>query len=381
MGAGMRKGFWVGLAAVALALTGWSAVAEEGGATPASRLFVNEDCWHFWMADSREGYTPLKPGIGSTRQGLEGYIDEIARGKVTHFLMNVNGQRANFPSRVFEPVWTSLDEPDRRHEKWVMTLKRLADEGIDPYRVWIGRCRQKGVSPWISVRMNDLHRTGQKDCPNISTLWRQRPELQVRPGNEWDNGFDYSKKEVRKRMLGFVREVLDRYDADGLELDLLRFPRYLPIGREAELAHVLTYFIGEVRAEVDAAAKRRGHRIVLSVRVPATPQKCRDAGLAVDGWAKGKLVDMIVPCNMWANIRFDLPLAEWREWTASAADIVPGADSGITEKGVRREATLTEYRRWAGEMRKRGARELYLYNLFLHPQDGEVWNGVLSDGL
>ena len=93
-----------------------------------TRLFMNEDVWHFWIADSgdaanmkRDLATPMKSGIGSTKEGLEAYIDEIARGNVTHFLMNVNGQRANFPSKVLEPVWVSLEEPERDHEKWVMT--------------------------------------------------------------------------------------------------------------------------------------------------------------------------------------------------------------------------------------------------------------------
>ncbi|MBQ0033453.1 MAG: hypothetical protein KBT68_11735, partial [bacterium] len=157
----------------------------------ASRLFMNEDNWHFWFASTltpelaeREACVPLGPGMTPTKEGLEAYIDAIARGQVTHFLMNVNGQRANFPSKVLEPIWTSLDEPERNHEEWVRTLKRLADEGLDPYRVWIDRCRAKGVKPWISIRMNDLPRTGAPKCPNISTLWRRHPELQIDPGNE-----------------------------------------------------------------------------------------------------------------------------------------------------------------------------------------------------
>ena len=32
-------------------------------------------------------------------------------------------------------------------------------------------------------------------------------------------------------------------------------------------------------------------------------------------------------------------------------------------------------------MHERGAKGLYLFNLFMHPQDGPVWNGVLSGRL
>ena len=364
----------------------WTFRIEQGDSR--TQLFVNEDPWHFWVADSgevetmrREGATPMKSGIDSTQKGLKTYIDEIARGRVTHFLMCVNGQRANFPSEVLEPVWVSLEEPERRHEAWTRTLKRLADEGLDPYRVWIDRCREKGITPWISIRMNDLHHWNDPGCPNISTLWRKHPELQIDPKGRWNNGFDYSRPEVRVRMLAFVKEVLDRYDADGIEMDLIRFRNYLPKEREAELAPVFTDFIRDIRRAIDASAVRRGHPISLSARVMAYPENSRERGLQVDVWVREGLVDFVMPCNFFGNIRSDISVDDWRAWIGDCATIVPGADSGVTENGVRRLATLPEYRKWAAEMRKRGATGFYLYNLFGHPQDGEVWNGILSDGL
>ena len=356
----------------------------------ASRLFMNEDAWHFWIADSknaanmeRECCPPLKLGIDSTRAGLERYIDEIARGKVTHFLMNVNGQRANFPSKVLEPIWVSLDEPERNHEDWVRTLKRLADKGLDPYQVWIDRCRVKGVKPWVSIRMNDLHRTGDPKCPNISKLWRRHPELQLDVNGGWDfSGFDYSQPLIRKRMLSFVKEVLARYDVDGLELDLIRFSRYLPRGRESELAPVFTDFIREISRAVKSSAAVRGHAIELSARVMAYPENSQERGLQIDVWAKEGLVDYVMPCNFYMNIRYDISADNWRKWIGDRAVVVPGADSGVMEYGKRRLATYAEYRKWAEAMRRRGAKDgFYLYNLFGHPMDGESWNDILSKGL
>jgi hypothetical protein len=67
--------------------------------------------------------------------------------------------------------------------------------------------------------------------------------------------------------------------------------------------------------------------------------------------------------------------------TGDRVPIFPGADSGIAENGKRRFAHFEEYRRWARVMHERGAKGLYLFNLFQHPQDGPVWNGVLSGGL
>jgi len=350
-------------------------------------LFMNEDAWHYFVAapEVKRGkgdidVEVMHPKFALTKKGLENYIDEIARGHVTHFLMNLNTQRANFPSITLEPVWKSLDEPERYQLDYIRAMKALYESGVDPYKVWIDRCRVKGIQPWISIRMNDLHVTDDPKSPEISTFWHEHPEYRL-GRKSFDGGLDYTFEPVRRRMLDFITEVLDRYDPDGLELDIIRFPRYLPVGREKEGATVFTAYLREIRKVVNAAAAKRGHKITLSVRLLPKPAESRNLGMEADVWAKEGLVDLIVPCNHWASIDFDIPLAEWRTWTGDKVAIIPGADSGITENGKRRLATLEEYCRWAAIMRERGAKGLYLFNLFMHPQDGPVWNGVLSEGL
>ena len=49
-----------------------------------------------------------------TEQGLLSYLDSVLDGgAVTHFFMCVSGQRVNFPSKTWEPIWLGLNEPDR----------------------------------------------------------------------------------------------------------------------------------------------------------------------------------------------------------------------------------------------------------------------------
>jgi hypothetical protein len=350
-------------------------------------LFMNSDYNHYFAAapevkrgPSDDWVEPMRPEFTVTKKGLENYIDEIARGHLTHFVMNLNCQRANFPSKTFEPIWKSLDEPERDHLDYIRALKALYESGVDPYQVWIDRCRVKGIQPWISIRMNDLHRHDVPKSPWISTFWHEHPEYRLRPDG-WDNGLNYTLEPVRKRMLDFITEVLERYDPAGLELDLMRFRRYLPIGREKECAPIFTEYMREIRKVVNAAAAKRGHPITLSVRLMSKPSGSRELGMEADVWAKEGIVDVIVPTSPWKSFDFDIPLAEWRTWTGDKVLIVPSADEAITENGKRRRATLEEYRRWASIMHERGAKGLYLFNFFMHRQDGPVWNGVLSGGL
>ena len=188
-----------------LAALSASAFAAASG---KSWLVVNEDNDHFFKLD---------PSL-MTREGLRGYVDYVARGHVTHFFMCVSGQRASFDSKTVEPIWEGIGEPcgdgqvaspkaRRDHGQsglWAANAKALFDEGIDPYEVWTERCREKGVSPWVSMRMNDAHFTSAVTNFFRNTRFaRQRRDLwRVPDGDRWfDSALDYSHREVREYAL------------------------------------------------------------------------------------------------------------------------------------------------------------------------------------
>lgn len=130
-------------------------------------------------------------------------------------------------------------------------------EGVDyPARV-IERCRHQGISPWISLRMNDVHVNGNLDHPIHSDFWRN-PELfrQGHPGY-YARALDYVHSEVRDKYKALIVETLERYDLDGLELDFMREPYLFSKGKEQEGRLILTEWLRDIRTLVDAASKRR----------------------------------------------------------------------------------------------------------------------------
>jgi len=111
---------------------------------------VNEDNDHYFKQDASL----------MTEEALVAYVDRLAGGKVTHFVMCPSGQRPSYGSKAWEPIWTGLDEAGGQSQPWhysgwARNAKLLFDRGIDPYHVWIRRCRERGISPWLSPRMND----------------------------------------------------------------------------------------------------------------------------------------------------------------------------------------------------------------------------------
>lgn len=362
---------------LALAIIGMALAARTLGENPM--LILNEDNDHYFK----------QPAERMNLADLNAYIDQLAGTRATHLFLCPNGQRTSYRSAVHEAIWDDIDgQPPT--DIWCLNAKRLHDQGIDPYRVWIARCRERGISPWITMRMNDVHFVTTKNYFRNTTFWRTRSDLWRVPqatGGTWtDFAFDYAKEEVREYHLALVRELLERYDMDGLELDWMRFGRHLTPGHEAELAPILTEFTRQVRQLTTEWAAKRGHPIQLGARLPSHPDAA--AGLGMDGieWAKQGLVDLLVPSPFFSSADFDIPLELWRERLgdrAASVRLAPAIDNGTAAYpgAPRVDLDLAMYYGWAATLHQRGADSFYLFNLVYRPLDRPPFRTILDLGL
>jgi hypothetical protein len=175
--------------------------------------------------------------------------------------------------------------------------------------------------------MNDLHDCHLQDSPLLSTFYKEHPELRRVPYRftGWpDRALDWAAPAVRDHYMAFVREHLELYDLDGLELDWMRFGYHFAIGRELEGGKILTQWLGEVRRACARAAKRLGHPVRLGARVPSRPETARNLGLDGAEWARAGLIDLLVPTPFWATCEFDLPIPTWRRLLAGTKCALAG---------------------------------------------------------
>ena len=324
---------------------------------------VNEDNDHFFKLPSAE----------MTRKGLADYADFIARGHVTHVFLCVCGQRTSYGSKSWEPIWMGLNEqgrpdtatkPDGTHDRWAVNCKLLYDRGIDPYAVWIARFREKGVSPWLSMRMNDVHFGSDTNYFRNTSFYKSHPEWRFDPASgRWsDWQLDYARPEVRDYHLAQAREIVDRWDADGLELDWMRFGRVFRSGEERGNAPLLDAFMRDVRKAADAAGLRRGRPMKLAVRVPPTPEEAERLGFNVIDWAKEGLVDVIV-ADDFMDVLPDLPVDAWMaRLRGTSARFLPGT-GGTLPKSLSRGDAPAFYRELVARYCAHGAMGAYFFNL------------------
>jgi len=167
--------------------------------------------------------------------------------------------------------------------------------------------------------------------------------------------------------MAFVRELLERYDPDGLELDWMRFGYHLTPGRAREESGILSDFVREVRSLTTHWSKKRGHPILLGVRAPAHPDAASGLGMDAIIWAKEGLVDLIVPCPFWTSSDFDIPVELWHQRLENSAKhvvIAPGLEHNARPwpGGAAVANDLAAARGFAASAYHRGAHSLYLFN-------------------
>ena len=354
------------------------------GATPKRQplrergLIINQ------AADALVGYLPLPSPLKRTTPadtviaGFHKNIDRYVGTQVSHIFFNTNYQRTAYPSKVWESYW-DVANPETDTSGWPRLTWLVHETGVDLYQVCIDRCLEKGLSPWLSIRMNDTHY--HDDQTKMSRLWWDHPEWHL--PRDPHNGFDFNVETVRKYYLALIQELLERYDSDGLELDWMRFPWHFKKGGEEEGRKRLTEFMRETRRMTEEAAARRGHPVGIAARIPAVPEYAIAMGMDGVTWVQEGLVDILILASVWRPSDTDQPIEEWRERIGSAKKdfvLAAGTDLWIQSApgGLLMMNNIESMRGFTVAMLDRGADQIYCFNHFHHNTFNRVYE--MPDG-
>ena len=327
-------------------------------------LIVNQ------AADAIIGHLKLaKPlGDGATREmaetALRGLVDQYESTRVSHVFWNVCYQRAAYRSDAWASYW-DLADPEGSTVSWCRGYYQLHRLGIDDaFALLISRCRERGISPWVSLRMNDMHY--HDDPGRMNPFWNDNPQFWILSKPGFNNGLDFTRAEVRAHYMKLVDEVFTRWDIDGVELDWMRFPTLFRAGDGENGRAALTAFMRKARAKSLAAAKRLGHPVGVAARVPATPEFAFGLGFDTAAWAREGLVDVLIPCSVWRPSFPDVPVEKWREQVGPHCLLVPGTDLWLrgSPGGAVAATGMAPIRGFSASMLDRGADAVYLFNHF-----------------
>jgi hypothetical protein len=174
----------------------------------------------------------------------------------------------------------------------------LGMTGPDVLATMVNFGHRHDIEVFWSMRMNDTHDAKYKDA---MSQWKlDHPECLVgRKGQYFEFGrcnwngrwssLDYGHPTVRDKAFEILRDVAQRYDVDGLELDFFRHPIYFrpqmtgePVTQEH--CDLMTSFLRRVRAMTKEQESWRGRPLLIAVRVPDSPAFSKEIGLDLERW-------------------------------------------------------------------------------------------------
>lgn len=316
----------------------------------------------------------------ATEEALREYALGYSGSHVTDFMICLNNMNATYPSE----VWTDLAEKYLMKEENGYTVDYSNDpkakgaydhfitNGLDYIKTFCETFPEAGINPWISIRMNDLHR----EVPTsvlVSDFWHKNPQFyrvgysSTAVNSYFKPALDYTHEEVREHFLSFINEALNRYDSYGIELDWQREITLWYPGGEYNGLEILNDFMREVERLVGVYEEVRGHEIKICVRVASDIETNYKLGLDVITWASEGIVDMVIPTGRYATTDNSIPVSLWTSvmhpYGVAVAPCIEINQLSGTSTTI--SHTLETYNGIAASFLSQGADKIALYNQYI----------------
>ena len=202
-------------------------------------LFNGDTCVFFY---NPEMWQP--EGGPFSAKAIHRYVDVLADSGIDTFAINANASRAWYPSKAVPALLDGYKRGDREFfrghaicagatepaavEKYlddtlvfINRYQDLIDAGVDWLAETARACRRRGVAPWVSIRMNDMHGHLNYEGSFFNAPLLARKEMRLQRSayspTQWlpdyRGGLNYERPEVRALMLAQIKE--GRPEPDG----------------------------------------------------------------------------------------------------------------------------------------------------------------------
>lgn len=227
--------------------------------------------------------------------------------------------------------------------------------GYDPLAFAIEECHKRGmtVHAWITtLPLEDRrYRRGLKGKGATTFYERHRSETKRHRGKDY---MDPTSPVTRRHLAAIAREITERYEVEGIQLDYIRYPDFpdrFPDAKEYREAKTLLpkeewrrANITRIVEEVHRAVKETDSTVLLSAatigaydQIPGAPHigwtARRDVYQDPVAWERAEAIDFIVPMTYTRGETFAPILRDWAEKLSVPVVIGLGAFRTLKEEG------------------------------------------------
>ena len=298
-----------------------------------------------------------------TRQIVEDLVTQYAGQGVDVLSYGLLGtHQAIFDSKVCHrqfvdpPGGDTLDARNVRH---------MVETGLDFPAIIAETSHRHGMQFWPTARMNNAGRTfSQTHADNPDWFFAGYANVYGFAGS-YRPMINYEVPAVRQYMLRGFRELVERYDADGLQLDFTRYPALFLAPRAFANTQLLTDYLAEIRSMLDEVGRAKGRRLTFAVQVLAYPHQGIPYGHDIAAWVRNGSVDCLLPSQP-NNVDCHLPVDRWCELVSGTdCRVYPTIHPNVRFPWtVENRSTLDSLRAAAHLYYRQGASGLSTVNMF-----------------
>ena len=188
-------------------------------------------------------------------------------------------------------VWQNII--DWRIMRMVEEARKL---GTDQLREVLRRGNAMGLPVFPSLKLQDGSKPGHERCGRLK--WKHGRAVCTGEKDSRHSGFEYSYDFANPLVLedkkNIIREVLEDYRADGIELDFMFFPNYFKKAEIEKHTPLMSRFVADVRETAREIGREQDRAIPIVARVFHRRDENLKVGLDVEAWLRQGSVDIVV---------------------------------------------------------------------------------------
>ncbi len=287
------------------------------------RVVVQHDA-HVVMQDCRKHFGADQASFDTFSEAVFSHMDD-PQSQIDSICWDLNGASPGsvYPSGILPPV----DNP---------LLKVWYKVDIDWIKELLKESRKRKLEAFWNYRISEVDGLagGGLAKEKMSPLKAAHPDWLVPDTWWWQGMWNLASPGLREHKIEVLRELVTRYDFDGVQIDFSRHTPCLPIGQQWEMREHVTEFMQMVRLLLDESGKKRKHPILLAAKVPRNLEGCRIDGFDIKAWADKKLVDILTL----GSRSIDVEVEAFRNLVGDQIQLQPCFDDHHATDGYRHQS-------------------------------------------
>jgi len=249
---------------------------------------------------------------------LQWPVDEVLGTGVDLLVLGLGYGDVYFHDSKVGRVVGQMKEVWENYIDWrIMRMVEAARElGTDQLREVTKRGWEMGIKVFPSLKLQDSNPPGSERCGLLK--WERGAEVCIGEEGRAQWCYDFAHELVRQDKLAVLREALEEYQADGIELDFMFDTFYFKKAGVERNTPLMNRFVAQVRELADEIGGKQGRKIPIMARVHLKREENLAIGLDVEAWLRERSIDWVVGQD--DNVLVDTGVqASWLPEAADAA--------------------------------------------------------------